>query len=336
MAPIRWGIVSTAQINDELLPGFAAVADAELVAVASRTADRARSYAAEKGIPCAHGSYEALLADPGVDAVYISLPNSLHREWTLAALRAGKHVLCEKPLTVREADAVELFDAAREHGRVLMEAFMYRHHPQTAKVLDLIGSGDIGNVQAVRTSFSFTVGDPGSDIRLRADLGGGALRDLGCYCLGFMRLVIGEEPVSALAHQVRTSGGVDERTYGLVAFPSGVVGLFDVSLRSPLSYGFTVVGSTGILDVPTPWYAHKPPQAVHVRRDDGSVEEHLCPGRNSYELEIENLCRAIRGTAPPTVSESFTLGNLRAIEMVEAAALHHTPLPDDHRRKELS
>jgi xylose dehydrogenase (NAD/NADP) len=318
--PIRWGILSTALINDELLPGFEALANAELVAVASRTQERATAYAAATGIPRAHGSYDALLADPEIDAVYISLPNSLHHVWTLAALQAGKHVLCEKPLTLRSAEAMELFARARELERVLMEAFMYRHHPQTAKALQLIGDGAIGEVQAVRSSFSFTVADPATDIRMRSDLGGGALLDLGCYCIGFARLVAGEEPVEAMACQILTRSGVDERTYGMLRFPSGITGLFDVSLRAPLDYGFTVIGRDGVLDVPTPWYAHEPPQRVTIQRGDGSFEAFECPGRNSYELEIENLGQVIRGESAPTVSEAFTVGNLRAIELVQQAA----------------
>lgn len=322
--PIRWGIISTAAINDELLPGFEAVADAELVAVASRNEERALAYAAARKIPMGFGSYEALLARSDVDAVYISLPNSEHSTWTRAALDAGKHVLCEKPLTLHSAEAVELFAAARSRGRVLMEAFMFRHHPQTARVLELVGAGAIGSVQAVRASFSFTVADPATDIRHRADLGGGALLDLGCYCIGFTRLVAGEEPSEAMARQVLSSSGVDERTYGVLGFPSALIGMFDVSLRTPLDYGFVVIGSDGILDVPTPWYAHKPPQRVTIRRADGSVEAYDCAGRNSYELELENFCAAIRGTTPPVVDETFTIGNIRAIELVQRAAC---PIP---------
>ena len=197
---------------------------------------------------------------------------------------------------------------------------MYRHHPQTEKALALIQGGEIGEIEVIRASFSFTVGDPSVDIRLRPELGGGALRDLGCYCLGFSRLVAGEEPSSAMARQIAAASGVDERTYGMLGFPSGATALFDVSLRAPLDFGFTVVGSRGILDVPSPWYAHQPPELVTIRRDDGSLETYECPGANSYQLEIANLCEAIRGTTEPHVSEAFTLGNLRAIELVEASA----------------
>lgn len=321
---VRFGILSTAGINDELLPGFAALADAELVAVASRSPQQAQSYARTRAIGRAHGSYEELLAAPDIDAVYISLPNGLHREWVEQALHARKHVLCEKPLTVRADEARGLFELASSRNLVLMEAFMYRHHPVVSRLSDLIASGDIGEVQVIRSSFSFTVADPVTDIRLSAKLAGGALRDVGCYCINLSRLVLGEDPVKALAVQTVTDTGVDERTHALLLYPSGATSLFDVSIRAPLHFGASIVGTEAVVEIPSPWYAHLPPQNMTVTWRDGRIRTINCPGRNSYELEIQNFCNAVSGVASPLITPAETLGVLAAIELVEASAIRQS------------
>ncbi|HLM34334.1 MAG TPA: Gfo/Idh/MocA family oxidoreductase, partial [Gaiellaceae bacterium] len=191
MQPVKWGIVSTAHINRLLIPGAHASPKVELVAVASRDQARADDYAREWEIPRAHGSYEALLADPEIEAVYISLPNNLHVEWSIRALEAGKHVLCEKPLTRHADGAEEAFDAAERADRVLSEAFMYRHNPQTTRLKSLVDEGAIGELRLVRASFSFAMYDD-QNIRLRPELDGGSLMDVGCYCVSGSRLLAGE------------------------------------------------------------------------------------------------------------------------------------------------
>jgi predicted dehydrogenase len=192
---VRLGIVSTAEINRKVIPGALESPEVELVAVASRSQDKADAYARKWGIPKAHGSYEALLEDPEVDAVYISLPNSLHVEWSVRALEAGKHVLCEKPLDRRPAEVERAFDAADGAGRILMEAFMYRHHPQTSKLMQLIDDGAIGDLRLVKSSFSFPLHDR-QNVRARPELDGGGLMDVGCYCVSGSRL-LGGEPATA-------------------------------------------------------------------------------------------------------------------------------------------
>src|SRR5213593_1825460 len=211
----RWGLLSTANINRLVLEGARLASGVDIVAVASRDADRAETFAREHGIPRAHGSYEALLADGGVDAVYIPLPNLLHHEWTLRALASGKHVLCEKPYSKRAADVEEAFDLAEKKGLILSEAFMWRHNPQTARFVELLA--EIGELQTIRATFGFTLRRP-SDVRLQANLDGGALMDVGCYCVSGARLLAGE-PERVHAEQVVGPSGVDVRFTGVLRFP---------------------------------------------------------------------------------------------------------------------
>ena len=197
---VRWGFLSTAHINDRLLSGAADSDRVDVIAVASRDAARAEAYARERGMERAYGTYEELLADPDVEAVYISLPNSLHVEWSIRALKAGKHVLCEKPLSRRAEDVERAFDAADRADRLLMEAFMYRHNPQTAKLVELVSGGAVGRLRLVRAAFSFRLADA-DNVRLNASLDGGGLMDVGCYCVSGLRL-LGGEPEQVYGEQV--------------------------------------------------------------------------------------------------------------------------------------
>ena len=213
---VSWGFLSTANINDKLLPGAEASPDVELVAVASRDLGRAEAYARERGIERAYGSYEDLLADPKIEAVYISLPNSMHVEWSIQALEAGKHVLCEKPLSRHPEDVERAFDAAEKAGRILMEAFMYRHNPQTKRLKELVEGGAIGRLRLVRAAFSFPL-DDAANVRLNDELEGGGLMDVGCYCISGSRLLAGE-PESVYGEQVAAPSGVDELFTGTLRF----------------------------------------------------------------------------------------------------------------------
>ena len=252
---VRFGILSTARINELVLAGARESELVEVTAVASRDQARAEEYAREHGIPRAHGSYEQLLADPELDAVYISLPNSLHVEWSIKALEAGKHVLCEKPLSRRPDDVERAFDVADRTGLLLTEAFMYRHNPQTARLTELVGSGAIGELCVVRAAFTFTLSDP-ANVRLAADLDGGALMDVGCYCVSGSRLLAGEpERVFGVA---TIASGVDVQLAGTMSFPGDVVAQFDCGFTLPGRDELEAVGTEGSIFLDDPWHARKP------------------------------------------------------------------------------
>jgi predicted dehydrogenase len=321
MTPVKWGIVSTADINRKVIPGAHASDKVELVGVASRDQARADAYAREWEIPRAYGTYEAMLADPEIEAVYVSLPNTLHVEWSIKALEAGKHVLCEKPMD-RSPDAVaQAFDAAERTGLFLMEAFMWRHNPQTAKLQELVADGAIGEVRLIRSVFSYSLYDT-DNIRLRTEVDGGALMDVGCYCVSASRL-LGGEPVEA--HAVRRVGptGTDWVTAGVLRFPNDVVATFDCGTALPNRDELEVVGSDGSLFLDDPWHCLTP--GIELRRD-GGVERIEIEQRDSYRLELENLSDAIRGEAKPLLGRRDAVGQARALEALHASAETNAPV----------
>ncbi|MGH2876765.1 MAG: Gfo/Idh/MocA family protein [Solirubrobacteraceae bacterium] len=312
---IRFGILSTARINDLFLAGIAGSEECEVIAVASRDAQRVDAYAREHGIERAYPGYEALLADGDIDAVYISLPNSLHLDWSRRALAAGKHVLCEKPLGRRAADVEAAFDAARQADRLLTEAFMYRHHPQTARVAQLVGEGAIGRLRLIRASFSFPLADA-ADVRLRAGLDGGALMDVGCYCVNAARLLAGE-PESATGEQVVGGDGVDIVFAGMLRFADDVLAHFDAGLALANRHDLEVVGDSGSLRVADPWHCRAP--GIELRRG-AEVERVEVAAADPYRLEAEDLAAAIRGERAPLLGRADAVGQARAIEALYAAA----------------
>ena len=313
--PVRFGFLSTARINRRLLEAAAKSERAEVVAVASRDAGRAGAYAVEHGIPRSHGSYEALLEDREIDAVYISLPNSLHVEWSLRALAAGKHVLCEKPLTRSPAEAEEAFNAAERAGRILMEAFMWRHSPQTAKLVQLVEGGVIGELRLVRATFSFPV-DGRRNIRLDPELEGGALMDVGTYGVSAARL-LGGEPERVYGEQVIGDTGVDILFTGLMRFPRGLIAQVDAGMELPRRDGLEAVGTEGSLVIPDPWIAQR--LVLHLRRGD-SREEIALPPADPYRLELDNMCAAITGEAEPLLGREDATGQARALDALYKSA----------------
>ncbi|HET8980386.1 MAG TPA: Gfo/Idh/MocA family oxidoreductase [Solirubrobacteraceae bacterium] len=317
---VQWGLLSTARINDKFLAGLAASSRGRVLAVASRDGARVRAYAEQRGIPRAHDSYEALLQDPDVEAVYISLPNALHLEWARRALQAGKHVLCEKPLGRRAAEVEAAFEVAEREGRLLMEAFMYRHHPQTARLVELVGAGAVGRPRLIRSSFGFNLSD-GGDVRLSRGLEGGALMDVGCYCVSATRLLAGEaEQVSGQA--LIGGDGVDIAFAGLIRCPHGVLAHFDAGLVFADRYDLEVVGDEATLRVADPWHCVNP--GIELRSGD-SVRRIEVPAANPYGLEADNFAAAIRGEAPPLLDRADAVGQARTIEALYAAA--ETGLP---------
>jgi D-xylose 1-dehydrogenase (NADP+, D-xylono-1,5-lactone-forming) len=243
-----------------------------------------------------------------VEAVYISLPNSLHVEWSIRALEAGKHVLCEKPLSRHPEEVERAFDAADRAGRLLMEAFMYRHNPQTAKLLELVRGGAIGQLRVVRAAFSFSLADP-RNIRLAAELDGGALMDVGCYCVSGARLLAGE-PARVFGASAERSG-VDVVFAGTLALDGGVMALFDCGLALPFRDELEAIGEEGSIFLDDPWHCRKP--MIEVRRG-GDLERIEIPRVDSYRLELENFADAIRGEAEPLLGREDALGQARAID----------------------
>ena len=289
---LRWGILGVAKINDRYLPGFARAPSARLTAIASRSLERAQSAARAAGIPRAFGSYEALLDDPEIDAVYIPLPNTLHAEWTRKAAERGKHVLCEKPLCPTAAEARELVEYCRARGIVLMDGFMWPHHPRTAQLRELLAGGGIGEVRRVAAAFTFRMQalDP-NNIRLRPELAGGSLLDVGCYCVYGIRWAFGAEPVRAQAW-ARYEHGVDVEMNGLVGLADGRVGAFDCGFTMPYRGWLEVVGSEGTLFVPDMWL---PPRRAtyEIRRGGYDVEEGVIEGEDQIVQMLEDFGRAV-------------------------------------------
>jgi D-xylose 1-dehydrogenase (NADP+, D-xylono-1,5-lactone-forming) len=312
---MRLGIVSTADINRKVIPGAHASEKVELVAVASREQRHAEEYAKTWDIERAYGSYEALLEDPDVDAVYISLPNTMHGEWSIRSVEAGKHVICEKPFSKRAADVDEAFDAAERSGRLLTEAFMYRHNPQTRRLVELVEEGAIGELRVVRSAFSYALYDA-ENIRLRPDVEGGSLMDVGCYCVSGSRLLAGE-PESVFGNAYIGPSGTDWVFTASMRFPGDVLALFDCGTCLPERDELEAIGSDGTLYLDDPWHCLEP--VIELRRDDGVERIELEPV-DSYQLELENLADAIDGTAPLLLGREDALGQARTIEALFRSA----------------
>jgi predicted dehydrogenase len=325
MSEVRWGILSTATIaRTKVIPGIQGAAGCRVVAIASRDLEQAQTAAAAAGIPRAHGSYEALLADPEVDAVYIPLPNHLHAEWTIAAVRAGKHVLCEKPLALTSSDAERMVATAEEAGVLLMEGFMYRLHPSWAAVRELVESGRIGRLVSIQSWFSYFNDDP-TNIRNIREYGGGALFDIGCYSINLSRMLFGGEPTQVqgwIQRDPRT--GVDILTSGVLEFAGGV-STFTCSTRAEDDQRVHIYGTQGRISIDIPFNI-PPDRPTRVRLASGgdppvnpAVEQLTFETADPYTVEAEQFAAAVRDGRPAPVPPADAIANLRVIErLVEA------------------
>jgi len=318
---VKWGIISTADINRKVIPGAHASPKVDLVGVASRDRARAEAYAREWEIPRAYGSYEELLEDPEIEAVYISLPNTMHSEWSIRSIEAGKHVLCEKPFSRHPEEVAAAFDVAERAGRFLSEAFMYRHNPQTKRLKQLVADGAIGELRLVRTTFSYGLYDE-DNIRLRTDVEGGALMDVGCYCVSGARLV-GGEPESVFGQAWFGETGTDWVFTGELRFPGNVLAHFDCGTAMTDRDELEVAGSEGSLFVDDPWHCQTP--VIELRRDDG-VERIELEREDSYRLELENVSDAIRGEGELLLGRDDAMGQVRAIEALHRSATTNEPV----------
>jgi len=318
---VKLGIVSTAHINRLVIPGAHASDKVDLIAVASRDQARADEYAKKWEIERAYGSYDALLSDPDVDAVYISLPNTMHAEWSIKAVEAGKHVLVEKPFSRHPEEVEAAFDAAERAGRLLTEAFMFRHNPQTARVAELVRDGTIGELRIVRTAFSYSLYDA-DNIRLRTDVEGGSLMDVGCYCVSGSRLLAGE-PEDVLGRAYIGPTGTDWVFAGSMGFPGQVAALFDCGTSLPDRDELEAIGTEGSVFLDDPWHCRTP--VIELRRGTGTEVIELEPV-DSYRLEVENLADAINGEAPLLLGRDDAVAQARALEALHRSAETASPV----------
>ena len=325
---LRFGILGTARIaRTFFLPGARASRHATTLAIASRDPSRAETVATEFNIPRVHASYEALLADPDIDAVYIPLPNRLHEEWTIAAARAGKHVLCEKPVAGHVAAAQRMADACRAAGVVLMEAFMWRHHPQHRRVRELLTSGIIGDPNFVRASFTFVIGEQvehHTNVRLQQDLEGGSLMDIGCYGVNAARWVFESEPKVALGQQsVDPEHGVDMAFAGVLRFSAHRLAVFDSSFVSAPRNTYTVEGPLGTLHVERAFRPDDDPATIVVTRPDQPVLVEQIPAAHQFALEIDHFAESVAAGRLLAPAEDG-VAQARVIEALYASA-RNTP-----------
>jgi predicted dehydrogenase len=334
---LRWGLLAAGSIAAEFAAGVGESRRGVLSAVAARSGDRARGFAARFGIPKAYGSYEDLLADPDVDAVYVSTPHPLHREWAVAAAEAGKHVLCEKPLTVTAAEAEEAVAAAREHDVFLMEAFMYRLHPQTRRLVELISSGAIGEVRAVDVTFSYDAGD--AEVARLGDLalGGGGILDVGCYCTSLARLVAQAalgvavvEPTEVTGMARLSAAGVDEYATGLLRLPGGILARLSCGFRLAQEDSIRVHGTRGQLHVPRPAW-------IHALRKPGTSQIVLTPAggpaqvidveatQGLFAREADHVAAHVGDRQAPELTWAETLANMRTLDRWREAVGYGRP-----------
>ncbi len=307
---LNWGLLSTARINRALIKPINASKRTRLLAVASRSISSAEAYAREWKIPRAHGSYEAMLNDPEIDVVYNSLPNHLHAEWTVKALHAGKHVLCEKPfaLTLAEVDAMS--QAAHETGKVLAEAFMYRHHAQTLKVKEIVDSGVLGKIQLIKGAFTFTLTRAGN-FRNFKDMGGGSIWDVGCYPISYARTIVGAEPVEVFGWQVQGQDGSDESFIGQMKFKDEIYMQFDCGFKSPSRSFIEIIGTEAALNIPNP-FKPRLKNEIHLNRND-ETQKIKISGSELYLGEVEDMCDAILHGKAPRVTLADSRENITVI-----------------------
>ncbi len=320
---LQWGLLSTARINRRLIPAIRAAERAELLGVASRSLQRGEAYAAEWDIPRFYGDYQSLLDDPDVDAVYVSLPNSLHAEWTVRAAEAGKHVLCEKSLAVSVVECDQILAAAESAGVAVVEAVMYLHHPLLEEAGRLLEEGAVGRLTLVRGALSFFLDRP-DDVRWKPELGGGALWDVGSYPVSFIRRMAGE-PEQVFGWQSLAESDVDETFVGLLRYGNGVLGLFDCGFSTPWRSEAQVLGTEGVMILEEP-YTIGVGSRILLRRGSGE-EEIRVPQIDAYRCEVEALTAAVLDGAALPVSLASSRANVATMTALYRSARSGLPQP---------
>jgi xylose dehydrogenase (NAD/NADP) len=321
--PLHWGLLGTARINRALIEPIQSSKHSILSAVASRSLDKAVEYAKTWGIPHYHSSYDALLADPEIDVIYISLPNSMHAEWSIKAMQMGKHILCEKPLTTSIKDMDAVISTAKNTGMVITEAFMYRHHPQTMIVKRMVDNGEIGNLQLISGSFCYT-NTRSLDPRFNLDLGGGSMWDVGCYPIGYARYIIGKEPIEVYGNQVIGPTGVDLLYAGQLHFPGGVIAQFECSFITPFKVFMEITGDKGRILIHEPYKPGTRTKLILER--DGQTQIIQVKGAKLYQGEVEDIENAILYGNLPLVSLEDSRANIATIEALYQSAQQAKPI----------
>jgi xylose dehydrogenase (NAD/NADP) len=324
MDKLRWGILGTARINRLVIPALHASPNNELVAVASRNLSHGQDYAAQWEIPQALGSYQELINSDQIDVVYIPLPNHMHAEWTIKAAEAGKHVLCEKPLALSVSEVDSIRASAEKNSVKIVEAFMYRHHPQTLKVRDLIESGALGQIGYMRGTFSFILDRPGN-IRWSPETGGGSLWDIGCYPVSYAQMVMGSAPVELFASQVIGPSGVDLSFTGQMHYPNEGFAQIQSSFVLPYYSSIEIRGTKGTIIVPDPYNPKtNETRIIVIRENDREELKFYYP--HIYQGEIEDLAEVIRSQKPPRLPLSESRDIIATLTGLYRSAIDDRPL----------
>jgi predicted dehydrogenase len=319
---LKWGILATGGIARQFAGGLKASKTGSLAAVGSRTSEKAQKFADEYG-GTAYGSYEAVLSDPNVDAVYIATPHHLHSEWTIKCAEAKKAILCEKPFTLNAIEAKKALDEVRKHQVFFMEAFMYRCHPQTLKVAELVRQGAIGEVQMVQAEFGFAAGRDWDNFRADGALGGGGLMDVGTYCVSFSRLIAGCEPTKTDYAASITAKGYDEYGAGVMHFPNGIVAYFGTGIHCQLKNDATVYGTEGKIHIPNPWKCSDGGATLQQNGKPAEALEFKSTNDELYALEADTVAQFVDGLECPYMTWQDTLDNMTVLDSLRASAGLH-------------
>lgn len=314
MKKIRWGIIGAANIaKQQVIPAIQQTSNAEIIAIASQSG-KAQALARQFNIQNTYNSYEKLLESPDIDAVYIALPNTHHKTWALAAIQAKKHVLCEKPIVLHATDLIELQKASKRHNVILMEAFMYRFHPQMAKAKELLAQRVIGDILTIRSRFHFTIKDWQNDIRLNPNLGGGVLNDIGCYPLNAIHYLIEESPKTVQASQGISNYQVDTHVAVQLSYPSGILAQIDASFHGPMTQTIDIIGTKGTMQMP---YAFRTDLNNHegiIQYETNNENKTITETANAYVEQIKAFQQAIENNEQPTYTEAQMLQQTTELE----------------------
>jgi len=321
MVRVNWGVLGCANIaKQRLIPGLLAAEHARLRAVASRSRQKAEAFQNKFGADRSYASYDALLADPAVSVVYVPLPNQLHMEWTIRALQAGKHVLCEKPIGLNATEAREMQAVAKETGQVVVEALMYRYAAAVQRAFEIVREGAIGRLTSIHSAFSFMIADDPTNVRLSPETGGGALYDVGCYCVDVIRMLAGRQPTAATCEcQWSDTYGVDMAASGILAFADGLSATFSAGFRAPGGTFFRAEGTEGTLVCPEDFLGRRQDTTL-VLRTHGSKQVLPIAQRDPYMLQVEDLSLVALGTKAPCFGHEPLDGNMQVVDACYASA----------------